>query len=199
MQCSECGNSTQPRDNFCDNCGEILPIFCSACDVEVRHGANFCTICGFSLRNPQNNNFFESNKEDKDEEDEAEDEADEDTELTPEEKILLAVFEGWRVRGSRNIRKKFKPLQNCTAIVRIDAFSYQLLKEQMNEVLYTLSLRERQVLELRFGLTDGRSHTLVEVGEQFGVTRERIRNIQAKALRKLRVPQRRRSFQDFLV
>jgi RNA polymerase primary sigma factor len=80
----------------------------------------------------------------------------------------------------------------------IDAASYQLLKEQVDEVLHTLSERERRVLELRFGLTDGRSRTLEEVGGEFGVTRERIRQIEAKALRKLRHPTRSRKLRDFL-
>ncbi|NQU97050.1 MAG: sigma-70 family RNA polymerase sigma factor, partial [Chloroflexi bacterium] len=67
-----------------------------------------------------------------------------------------------------------------------------------DEVLNTLSLRERKVLQLRFGLEDGRSRTLEEVGREFGVTRERIRQIEAKALRKLRHPTRSRKLRDFL-
>ena len=80
----------------------------------------------------------------------------------------------------------------------LDAASYQLLKEQVEDVLNTLSDRERRVLELRFGLIDGRSRTLEEVGRDFGVTRERIRQIEAKALRKLRHPTRSRKLRDFL-
>ena len=80
----------------------------------------------------------------------------------------------------------------------IDAASFQLLKEQVEEVLNTLTDRERRVLELRFGLLDGRSRTLEEVGRDFGVTRERIRQIEAKALRKLRHPSRSRKLKDFL-
>ena len=79
-----------------------------------------------------------------------------------------------------------------------DAASFTLLREQLEEVLETLTLREKRVLELRFGLEDGRSRTLEEVGQHFGVTRERIRQIEAKALRKLRHPSRSRRLKDFL-
>ena len=79
-----------------------------------------------------------------------------------------------------------------------EAASYQLLKEQMEDILYTLSDREARVLQLRFGLEDGRSRTLEEVGRDFGVTRERIRQIEAKALRKLRHPSRSKKLRDFL-
>jgi RNA polymerase primary sigma factor len=79
-----------------------------------------------------------------------------------------------------------------------DAASFILLREQLNEVLETLTQREKKVLELRFGLEDGRSRTLEEVGRFFGVTRERIRQIEAKALRKLRHPTRSKKLRDFL-
>ena len=79
-----------------------------------------------------------------------------------------------------------------------DAASFTLLREQLEEVLETLSIREKRVLELRFGLEDGRSRTLEEVGQHFGVTRERIRQIEAKALRKLRHPSRSKKLKDFL-
>jgi RNA polymerase primary sigma factor len=79
-----------------------------------------------------------------------------------------------------------------------DAASRQMLKEQMEDVLATLSVREREVLTMRFGLEDGRSRTLEEVGREFGVTRERIRQIEAKALRKLRHPSRAKKLKDFL-
>ena len=79
-----------------------------------------------------------------------------------------------------------------------DAASFTLLREQLEEVLATLTGREKKVLELRFGLEDGRSRTLEEVGQHFGVTRERIRQIEAKALRKLRHPSRSRRLKDFL-
>ena len=79
-----------------------------------------------------------------------------------------------------------------------DAASFTLLREQLDEVLETLTIREKRVLELRFGLEDGRSRTLEEVGQHFGVTRERIRQIEAKALRKLRHPSRSKKLKDFL-
>ena len=79
-----------------------------------------------------------------------------------------------------------------------DAASFMLLKEQLEEVLDTLTPREEKVLRLRFGLDDGRARTLEEAGQNFGVTRERIRQIEAKALRKLRHPSRSRKLKDFL-
>ena len=79
-----------------------------------------------------------------------------------------------------------------------DAASHTLLKEQLSEVLDTLTPREEKVLRLRFGLEDGRSRTLEEVGREFNVTRERIRQIEAKALRKLRHPSRSKKLKDFL-
>ncbi len=79
-----------------------------------------------------------------------------------------------------------------------DAASHQLLREQMEDILTSLSPREGRVLQLRFGLKDGKSHTLEEVGKKFGVTRERIRQIEAKALRKLRHPSRSRKLRDYL-
>ncbi len=79
-----------------------------------------------------------------------------------------------------------------------DAAAFSMLKEQMMEVLGTLTEREQKVLKLRFGLEDGRSRTLEEVGKEFDVTRERIRQIEAKALRKLRHPSRSKKLKDFL-
>lgn len=79
-----------------------------------------------------------------------------------------------------------------------EAAGYQLLKEQLEEVLDTLTNREEKVLRLRFGLSDGRARTLEEVGQVFGVTRERIRQIEAKALRKLRHPTRSKKLRDYL-
>lgn len=80
----------------------------------------------------------------------------------------------------------------------VDAATRQLLKDQIRQALGVLSDREREVLEMRFGLLDGQDHTLEEVGKHFGVTRERIRQIEAKALRKLRHPTRSRQLRDYL-
>ena len=79
-----------------------------------------------------------------------------------------------------------------------EAASYELLKEQLEEVLHTLTSREEHVLKLRFGLEDGRTRTLEEVGKEFNITRERIRQIEAKALRKLRHPSRSKRLKDYL-
>jgi RNA polymerase primary sigma factor len=79
-----------------------------------------------------------------------------------------------------------------------DAAAFLLLKEQLNDILYTLTDRERNVLIMRFGLRDGRLRTLEEVGKEFDVTRERIRQIEAKALRKLRHPSRRKKLEDYI-
>ncbi len=79
-----------------------------------------------------------------------------------------------------------------------EAASFSLLREQLEEVLNTLAPREKKVLELRFGIVDGRTRTLEEVGKEFNVTRERIRQIEAKALRKLRHPSRSKKLRDFL-
>ena len=89
-------------------------------------------------------------------------------------------------------------LPDESALAPADAASHQLLKEQVMDVLNSLSSRERKVLELRFGLEDGRSRTLEEVGREFAVTRERIRQIEAKALRKLRHPSRSKKLKDYL-
>jgi len=85
-----------------------------------------------------------------------------------------------------------------SALEPVDAASKELLREQIRNVLGFLSEREREVLEMRFGLNDGKDHTLEEVGKNFGVTRERIRQIEAKALRKLRHPSRSKSLRDYL-
>ena len=89
-------------------------------------------------------------------------------------------------------------IEDHNAIQPLDSASKQLLKDQINEVLLTLTTREQRVLVLRFGLEDGRGRTLEEVGLEFKVTRERIRQIEAKALRKLRHPSRSRKLRDYL-
>ena len=89
-------------------------------------------------------------------------------------------------------------IQDDNVPVPADAAAFTLLKEQLVEVLSTLTDREQKVLRLRFGLDDGRARTLEEVGKEFKVTRERIRQIEAKALRKLRHPSRSRKLKDFL-
>lgn len=89
-------------------------------------------------------------------------------------------------------------IEDETAIAPDDAANFSMLKEQLNVVLNTLSDREKKVLELRFGLNDGTPRTLEEVGKEFDVTRERIRQIEAKALRKLKHPSRSQKLRDFL-
>lgn len=89
-------------------------------------------------------------------------------------------------------------IQDDNVPVPAESAAFTLLKEQLVDVLETLTERERRVLELRFGLEDGRSRTLEEVGKEFNVTRERIRQIEAKALRKLRHPSRSRKLKDYL-
>ena len=80
----------------------------------------------------------------------------------------------------------------------VEAATHAILKEQLEEVLDSLTEREARVIKLRFGLEDGRTRTLEEVGKEFNVTRERIRQIESKALRKLRQPSRSRKLKDYL-
>jgi RNA polymerase primary sigma factor len=89
-------------------------------------------------------------------------------------------------------------IEDQGALAPNEAASHQLLKEQVEDVLGSLTARERKVLQLRFGLEDGRARTLEEVGKEFNVTRERIRQIEAKALRKLRHPSRSKKLKDYL-
>jgi RNA polymerase primary sigma factor len=89
-------------------------------------------------------------------------------------------------------------IEDSNAIVPIEAVSEQLLREQVEDVLASVTDRERRIIKLRFGLEDGRSRTLEEVGHEFGVTRERIRQIEAKALRKLRHPSRSHKLKAYL-
>jgi RNA polymerase primary sigma factor len=89
-------------------------------------------------------------------------------------------------------------IEDKNALAPPEAASRQLLKDQIDDVLSTLTPRERRIIQLRFGLEDGVNRTLEEVGKEFNVTRERIRQIEAKALRKLRHPSRSRKLKDYL-
>jgi RNA polymerase primary sigma factor len=89
-------------------------------------------------------------------------------------------------------------IEDAEAVVPIDAASFILLQEQLESVLHTLSEREKKVIQLRFGLMDGHPRTLEEVGKEFGVTRERIRQIESKTLSKLRHPSRSQKLRDYL-
>ena len=90
-------------------------------------------------------------------------------------------------------------IEDADALEPMDAAAREILREQIQRALTALSERERQVLELRFGLIDGKDYTLEEVSRYFNVTRERVRQIEAKALRKLRHPARSRQLRDYLV
>ena len=89
-------------------------------------------------------------------------------------------------------------IEDASAVSPMEAASQQLLRETVEDVLASITGRERRILQLRFGLEDGRSRTLEEVGREFGVTRERIRQIEAKALRKLRHPSRSNKLRAYL-
>jgi RNA polymerase primary sigma factor len=89
-------------------------------------------------------------------------------------------------------------IEDHKAVAPAEAASNHLLKQQVADALDSLTERERLVLQLRFGLTDGRARTLEEVGREFGVTRERIRQIESKALRRLRHPARAKKLKDYL-
>jgi RNA polymerase primary sigma factor len=89
-------------------------------------------------------------------------------------------------------------IEDSDAVVPLDAASFILLQEQLESVLHTLSDREKKVIQLRFGLVDGTPRTLEEVGKEFGVTRERIRQIESKTLSKLRHPSRSQKLRDYL-
>ena len=89
-------------------------------------------------------------------------------------------------------------IEDADAVVPVDAASFILLQEQLEGVLHTLSEREKKVIQLRFGLVDGHPRTLEEVGKEFGVTRERIRQIESKTLSKLRHPSRSQKLRDYL-
>ena len=96
------------------------------------------------------------------------------------------------------LNNHFCPVKKFPFLFQDDAAGSILLREQIEELLTGLTERERQVLELRFGLKDGKTRTLEEVGKYFDVTRERIRQIEAKALRKLKHPSRSRKLRSFL-
>jgi RNA polymerase primary sigma factor len=89
-------------------------------------------------------------------------------------------------------------IEDSDAVMPADAASFLLLQEQLESVLHTVGERERKVIELRFGLLDGAPRTLEEVGKEFGVTRERIRQIESKTLAKLRHPSRAELLRDYL-
>ena len=89
-------------------------------------------------------------------------------------------------------------IEDTDAVVPLDAASFLLLQEQLESVLHALTARERRVISLRYGLADGYPHTLEEVGHEFGVTRERIRQIEHKTLTKLRHPSRAQQLRDYL-
>lgn len=110
--------------------------------------------------------------------------------------VFLAAGECFRLAGldaARYGTPSWNPLSGL-----IDQAAFTLLKEQLLEVLKGLTPREEKVLRLRFGLDDGRTRTLEEVGKEFNVTRERIRQIEAKALRKMRHPSRSKKLKDYL-
>ena len=89
-------------------------------------------------------------------------------------------------------------IEDSEAVIPLERASFMLLQQQLNSVLHTLAGREQEVIEMRFGLTDGQPKTLEEVGKRFGVTRERIRQIESKTLSKLRHPSRSQKLRDYL-
>ena len=113
--------------------------------------------------------------------------------------VMLRILDENGITYDNNIIKIITPLGlSGTADYYIRQMGVKMSKEQLMGVLKTLTPREEMVLKLRFGLEDGRNRTLEEVGKEFNVTRERIRQIEAKALRKLRHPSRSKRLKDFL-
>ena len=113
------------------------------------------------------------------------------------EVIDFLLTDTTEINGDENISVGDSVEIDC--VHRYETSTYEILKDELRDVLKTLTKREEEVLELRFGLLDGSCHTLEEVGKKFGVTRERIRQIEAKALRKLRHPSRAKRLKDFLI
>jgi RNA polymerase primary sigma factor len=127
-----------------------------------------------------------------------------DMEIAPEKvreilKISQEPISIWTPVGEEDDSNLGDFIEDEKALAPADAASQQMLQQQLEDVLESLSERERQVLRLRFGIEDGRSRTLEEVGREFEVTRERIRQIEAKALRKLRHPSRSKKLRDYLL
>ena len=119
-------------------------------------------------------------------------------EPTPEEIAEKMDMTPDRVREIQKISQLGDFIEDSQAVVPPDAASFSMLQEQISQVLDTLAERERKVIELRFGLADGHPRTLEEVGKEFGVTRERIRQIESKTLAKLRHPSRSSKLKDFM-
>ena len=114
---------------------------------------------------------------------------------------ILRLWESSRLSGVEPVYALSEVLASCQedqAVVAVDAVSFTLLQDQLQDVLHTLSEREAGVVKLRFGLTDGMPRTLDEIGQVYGVTRERIRQIESKTMSKLRHPSRSQVLRDYL-
>ena len=115
--------------------------------------------------------------------------------------LLSQEGKRWDRLSGREVRSLLEQAGEPVSYTHLpaDSAAFSMLREELNTALESLTDRERQVVELRFGLRDGRARTLEEVGREFNVTRERIRQIEAKALRKLRHPSRSKRLKDFLI